>query len=248
MKKISSLRAMAALASVALLLPATLSAQETVAQFEFNPVANPPLNSFASSVTSSLGSVSLLGYPTGGGGYSGSFGGGYFRNNSGNIIPESLAASLTGNIYVGFTFTPAQAVDLGTLTFDFGTSNATSVAGGIVYTGSWAAYTSVGGFDSGDELGTGSATQVALGKDVFTPSWTVGSVNLASLGTVSAPVEVRIYFWDDNTTSTSNLQVRMDDITLTASAAAIPEPSTYALLGGVLALGAVALRRRRAQA
>lgn len=247
MNKISSLRALAALAG-AVLLPAVVSAQETVAEFQFNPVANPPLNSYASSVTSPLGSVSLLGYPTGGGGYSSSFGGGYFRNNSSNIIPESLAASLTGNIYVGFTFTPAQAVDLGTLTFDFGASNATSVAGGIVYTGSWAAFTSVGGFDSGDELGTGSSTQVALGSNVFTPNWTVGSVDLASLGTVSAPVEVRIYFWDDNATATSNLQVRMDDITLTAAAAAIPEPSTYALLGGVLALGAVALRRRRAQA
>lgn len=248
MKKISSLRAMAALAGAALLLPAVVSAQETVALYEFNASDKPPLNSYASTITSPLGSVSLVGYPTGDGGYSSSSGGGYFRRNINNLIPESLAAALTTNHFVGFTFTPGQAVDLGTLTFDFGTSNATSVAGGIVYTGSWAAYTSVGGFDSGDELGTGSATQVALGSNVFTPSWTVGSVDLASLGTVSAPVEVRIYFWDDNATASSNLQVRMDDITLTASAAAIPEPSTYALLGGVLALGAVALRRRLAQA
>ncbi|HSH93510.1 MAG TPA: PEP-CTERM sorting domain-containing protein, partial [Roseimicrobium sp.] len=36
------------------------------------------------------------------------------------------------------------------------------------------------------------------------------------------------------------------DVTLTASA--IPEPSTYAALAGVGALGAVALRRRRRQA
>ncbi|MCM2273581.1 MAG: PEP-CTERM sorting domain-containing protein [Candidatus Didemnitutus sp.] len=248
MNKIPSLRALAALAGAALLLPAIVSAQETVAEFQFNAATSLPLNSYASTVTSPLGSVSLVGYPAGDGGYSGSFGGGYFRRNINNLIPESLATALATNHFVGFTFTPAQAVDLGTLTFDFGASNATSIAGGIVYTGSWAAYTSVGGFDSGDELGTGSSSQVAQGANVFTPSWTVGSVDLASLGTVSAPVEVRIYFWDDNATASSNMQVRMDDITLTASAAAIPEPSTYALLGGVLALGAVALRRRRAQA
>lgn len=242
MKK--SLPAILAASALALLAPA-LVAQETVAQFQFNPPTNPPLNSYASTVESPLGSVSLIGYPSGGGGYTSSFGGGYFRNNSGNIIPESLAGSLSNGIYLGFTFTPVAAVEFDTLTFTFGASNATSIAGGIVYTGNWAAFTSVDGFESSASLATGSTSQTAHGSNVFTPSWTTFNVDLASLAASSTPVEFRIYFWDDNTTSTSNLQLRFDDVVLTASAAAIPEPGTYAALCGALALGLVAWRRRR---
>lgn len=232
-------------ATVLGLLASAAFAQQTVAHYQFNPATSAPLNSYASTVTSPLGSVSLIGYPSGGGGYSSAFDGTYVRTNASNLIPESLAGAMTASHFLSFTFMPTEAVDLTALTFRFGAGNASSVANAVVYTGTWAVFSSVGGFDSVDELGTGSSSQVALGPNVFTPNWVNYNVDLTSLGTASAPVEFRIYFWDDNATASSNFQLRFDDIVLTASAAAIPEPGTYALLLGLAGVGLVAVRRRQ---
>lgn len=65
--------------------------------------------------------------------------------------------------------------------------------------------------------------------------------NLTSI-TATSVVQFRIYGWG-GTGSTGNL--RLDDIAISGSVSAVPEPSTYAAMAGVLALAAVAVQRRR---
>ena len=55
--------------------------------------------------------------------------------------------------------------------------------------------------------------------------------------------EFRIYFSDNR--NYSNLIYRIDNVELYGTVSAVPEHSSFALLGGLAALGCVMLRRRR---
>jgi len=217
------------------------SAQEVVALYTF-----PAAGNYSSSASSSLAAASVI--ENAAGGSITSTGLHYFRTNEGNAIPDSFGAALTNNNYIGFTITPAESTILSfeTLSFSFGSSNATS---GLDYTVYWAVFAQVGGFSAGtpDEsaaIQTGSfyiPRQSGNGAAWVDPSPSI-ALGSAGLANAALPTEFRIYFWDSTATSHSSLTARFDNIQLTASA--IPEPSTYAAMFGLVALGLVCRRRR----
>lgn len=227
---------------------AVSSGQETVANYDF---ANTGTQN--STVSSSLATASALSLSAGGG-RSATAGldavaGTYFKTQqSPNVIADSLEAAITTNHYLGFTITPTESLNILSLGFDFGVSNNTGTV--TTYTGSWGVFASTTGFTSGAILDTGSysrANNTGGGAFWVSPSPLVDLSDVPSLqNTVVSPIEFRIYFWDNSATASSTLVVRFDEISLTA-ASAIPEPSTYAALIGLAALGFVALRRRQAR-
>lgn len=194
----------------ALLSAASSPAQEIVAQYTF-----PATGNYSSSATSLLASASAINNAAGG--TITSTGLHYFRNNSSNAIPESLDAALANNTYIGFTVTPASyALDYHNFTFDFGITNSTtSVAN---YTGNWALFSSATGFSSSAQLiAQGSLDRAAnTGSSAFwgTPSPSINLDSFAALQGAGSPVEFRLYFWDNSTTSTSSLILRVDNITV----------------------------------
>lgn len=80
---------------------------------------------------------------------------------------------------------------------------------------------------------------------------TWGLVNSGALtsitGTNLNPLTVRIYGSGGSSASAGNWRIDDLHVTLTVSAAAIPEPSTYAAILGCAALTGVLIRRRRLQ-
>lgn len=104
-----------------------------------------------------------------------------------------------------------------------------------------ALFTNLGGFSAEQAVITYSITTAAGGGD--------RTVALSGLNDVQGPVEFRIYAWGSGTGTTDKFRFRNlvgADVAISGSISAVPEPSTYATLLGLAALGAVALRRRRA--
>jgi hypothetical protein len=170
----------------------------------------------------------------------------FLINNSGNQIPESLSASLSGSNYLSFTVTPSEdSLAFSSITFNFGLTNNTSSVN--PYTGNWAVFSSVDGFSDGSQIQTGSFSLASgSGSAGFfaDPAPNVSLSGVSGLQNVSSPTEFRIYYWDNASVSTSNLNLRIDAIQLNATA--VPEPQSLALCA--LGLGAVLWRTRKARA
>jgi hypothetical protein len=185
-----------------------------VAQYAF------AASSFANSATSSIATAGALDHPAGGSVSSTTRS--YFKTNANNAIPETLDAALAGNHYLGFTVTPgAGPVDFQMLSFAFGGSNSTATVEN--YTGSWALLSNATGFTATAVLATGEFSVVA--NSSTTPRWhpsppNVNLANFPSLLAVTAPVEFRLYFWDNSVEANNGLIVRFDSIELTARATA----------------------------
>lgn len=228
----------AALASVSL-----LHGQQVVAKYDFantgtqNSIADVDLaTASALNLSAAGGRVATAGPDTVAGSYA-------KTQQSPNVIPGSLTEALSTAHYLGFTVTPDTALNVLSLDFYFTVSNATTSVD--PYTGYWGVFTSETGWNEANLIQSGSLSR-AKSTGVGATWGPVSSVDLSgisALQNLSTAVEIRIYYWDNSTTATSNLVVRFDDIALTA--AAIPEPGTYAALFGVAALGLALWRRRR---
>ncbi len=133
------------------------------------------------------------------------------------------------NSYINFTITAASALTLGTFEFDMASSGTSGPRGFVV-----TAQKESEGFS-------------IIGKAGMTPpaggNFAHYSFDLSSISALAATdiLEIRMHAF-------SGLgSVRFDNVTLTGAAVAVPEPSTYAALFGLAALGFVAVRRRRQQ-
>ena len=154
---------------------------------------------------------------------------GYIYENDFGSIP-TLADAIGANDYMTFTVTPdsGQSLDLTSFTFRayLGSNPGRSA-------NNWAFFSSSIGFDSGD--------QIAIGASAGTTTWSNHVVDLSGLGPVSETTEFRLYIYGAQ--GNGNSDTVFDKVVL--NGAVVPEPGTYALLAGCLALTSVMLRRRR---
>lgn len=223
------------------------SGQETVALYNFESAT------FASSASSALAGASNLDADVVAtrSGITGAAPRSYYERDYTNFVPGlDIGAAIAAGNYLGFTVTPTDgALNYLSLSFAYGASNGSASTS---YSVSWAVFAGETGFTAtdGNQIDEGSFTLAAQGANNVAVFWspTPANVNLtnsAGLQNAALPKEFRIYYWDNYTTGNNNFIARFDDISLTASA--IPEPSTYAALIGLAALGFVALRRRQAR-
>jgi hypothetical protein len=157
----------------------------------------------------------------------------------GSVEVATLDAAITNNSYYEFTLSNESAFSLRTIGFSlvqFGYKNATgreSVA--YVFTDLTSNFS--GTVNASESLGSivraGGAPQG------------VSSVSIALSGITAlediTSVTFRVYWTEGFEEEWGNRRLGIDDL----SVAVVPEPSAYALLGGVLAFGFTAFRRRK---
>jgi len=200
------------------------AAQGQIAVYSFGSAGSPTagVTSVASNLTASAFSGNL-GTPGPGGTsplYTAGSGGGYFA-------AASWTGTAPGSNYFEFTLTPNAGYALSASSMTFG-YRATSTG-----PTSFAVRSSVDAYAS--NLASGSITGDSAWHSSGTLTITMSGINTATT--------FRIF---GSGASSSLGTFRVDDVTVSGSVAAIPEPSIYAALLGVMALtGAVILRHRR---
>lgn len=142
----------------------------------------------------------------------------FFKRNTDGSIPDSLAAALANDHYLGLTVTPTNhEVSYTSFAFEFGLSNNTGSVN--PYTGYWAVFSSATGFFLGEAMGTGEFSLPSgsgLGA-IWGPAALVDLAGIAALQETEEPVEFRIYLWQNTSTTTSNLIMRLDSIVVSAN-------------------------------
>jgi len=156
----------------------------------------------------------------------------------------SLANAVTADDYISFDLTVADGfeMDLSSFTFEHGYSRNGNFAG-----------KQSRAYLLSDINGFASDQFIAFHDEFFDVNG--GSINYGSAATISlaaaeyqgltGTTEFRLYFADN--TGGSDYIHRFDDLSFNGTVvSAVPEPGTYALMSGLLALCSVMLRRRRA--
>lgn len=150
-----------------------------------------------------------------------------------NFDTTSLSSAITGGDYISFTAAPGSgfAFSASSLSLTFGVATATSFNVALM--------SSATGFTAGNQIWSFSFSTASPSTQTVTLS------GVSALQNVSASTEFRLYGFRD-TSGTTTFRIRDlsgDDISLTGSMSAVPEPSTYALIVGCAALGYAILRR-----
>ncbi|MEO6875811.1 MAG: PEP-CTERM sorting domain-containing protein [Opitutaceae bacterium] len=167
---------------------------------------------------------------------------GISRNHNASVEVKNFAGPITSfadtfnptATYFEFTLTPASGMKLQATAFELGSRSETGVGP-----------TTLTLVASSDGFATAFNLTI-LGTTTLTANsnWALYNVPMSpTTWGFDTPVTFRIY-GTDGTGGLLTPNWRIDDVTL--SLVAVPEPSTYAtLLGGLLLLGARALRRRK---
>jgi hypothetical protein len=132
------------------------------------------------------------------------------------------SASLNTTDYFTWTLTPSTGYQLNLSSFVY-----TGQASGTGPT-SFALRSSVEGFSTNIGAPTAGGTTITLTSSAFQG--------------LTDSVEFRLYGWNASSSSGS---FSVNDFTFNGTLSAVPEPSTYATLAGLLTLGAAIIRRRR---
>jgi len=158
----------------------------------------------------------------------------FFSANGFNTT--SLAAAISGGDYLSFTITPAAgyALNISSVSFNSGVSSA-------VTNFNVALLSSATDFSSAGVLHSYSFATTTPPTQSITLSGT------AALQNVTGALEFRLYGWRDSAgTSTFRLRTLSgSDLAVTGSVTAIPEPGTYTVILGAMALAGAAIWRRR---
>jgi hypothetical protein len=186
--------------------------------------------SFGTLVDSNVQDVTIsLGAGMGGVAYSNAFGG-----SPQGTAQTTLADAILNDVYHTFTVTPVsgQQITYASLDFNFTVQNG----------GELEVYSSFDGF------GTALYSNNAIGGG---GAGTSDTIDLSGLGIVSGPIEFRFYSSSSGNYDQRGIGLAFtaggtgNDLVLKGTTSAVPEPSTYAALTGLLALSCVYVRRRR---
>jgi len=169
-----------------------------------------------------------------------SVGSGLLRRNENNGIEfrrwdTSNTLDVANNDYIGFELTigVGHEANFGDLTFDFRGRDTGSSNGPDKF----AVFTSVDGFTAGKEVDT---FNIAGNPSIGTVSF-----DLSSLSNITGTIEVRIYGWESGANKGDIKFKSTSDSDIVLSGEVIPEPSTYALIFGSIALAGVLIVKSR---
>lgn len=227
------------IAAVGLMASANLSAQ-TIVQYDFNT----NLSATTADANLTVGDITVgSGLDTAG--RSGSSNSLFARASETDAANQiSLANAITSNDYFSFTVDVDSGfeMDLTSLAFDLGYTRNGGFEGKQFRT---YVLTDIDGFTAANNLGFDTVDVDINGGSLQYPNGTATiSLAGAQFQGITSSTEFRLYI-SDNTGSADYIH-RIDNVTLNGAVSAIPEPGTFALLGGLFALGSVMLRRRRA--
>jgi len=199
------------------------AAQGQIAVYSFGTAGSPSagVTSVASNLTASAFSGNL-GTPGPGGTsplYTAGSGGGYFA-------AAAWTGTAPGSNYFEFTLTPNAGYTLAATSMTFG------------YRATSTGPTSFAVRSSADAY----ASNLAAGSITGDSAWHSSGTLTITMSGINTPTTLRIF---GSGASSSLGTFRVDDVTVTGSVTAVPEPSAYAALLGVMVLTSVVIRRHR---
>lgn len=150
--------------------------------------------------------------------------------------------------YLTFTLTVAEGhqLNLSGLSFKLGVSAGTAYNDATGYTTNAALRTSLDGFSTNVATVSETFTSIpAFGSNAANIMFATKNINLgaAAFQSIAGTVTFNLHLWDSS--DLQNLTVRLDEIALSGTVSAIPEPSTFAALAGLVAVAAAGGARRR---
>lgn len=166
-------------------------------------------------------------------------------NASFNATAE--AAAKTNGDYLSVTLAVASGfqADLSNLSFYTlrQTDAAASGNSGEGAPSAWSIFSDANGDDFATQIASGT---ISLADN---STFTLQSADLSSLDTITGTTEFRIFLWapqgiGEGIDAPSQRAWRMDELSISGTTAAVPEPTTFGLLAGVMALGFILWRRR----
>jgi len=165
----------------------------------------------------------------------------YARTNATTGTTTSFGAAVGSDDYFTVTITPDAGFEMNLTSFEFDYGYSSS---GSFGTGTMRAYITTSednhaNFFNGNTDGYTTITDPVNSGVTFPISKSL-DLSGAAFQNISTAFEFRIYLSDSY--NVNDLIHRIDNVTL--NGAVVPEPGNFALIGGLLALGLVMIRRR----